>query len=329
MREADLLTRIYARSAALRDAFPRVEVGPGDDCAVLGIDTVRPGRGSVLLKTDQLIEGRHFVPGTPLDLIARKAIARAISDIAAMGGTPLACLAACALPRHFPQEPANQLFEACAKWAAHFQAPLVGGDIAAFATADAPLTLTITAIGEPDFIHGPVLRSGARPGDHLYITGQIGGSFDPGTGMGRHLTFEPRVKESQWLISTLGPRLHAMMDLSDGMGMDAGRMAAASGVEIELDVPRACLHARAGRVSTRENALFAGDSMPDPMLAAVSEGEDYELLFAVEPGTTLPTICPETGTALTRIGVCRAGKGAWLLLGGERADITQRGWEHQ
>ncbi len=316
MREAELLTHIYSRSAGLSGVFPRVLVGPGDDCAVLGVGAVAGG-AAVLLKTDQVIEGRHFVRGTPLDLVARKAIARAVSDIAAMAGTPTAILAACALPRGMTQEDANTLFEACAAWSQRFGAPLVGGDIATFAANGAGLTLTITAVGEAHTVRGGVLRSTARVGDHLYITGRIGGSFDAETGMGRHLTFEPRVKEAAWLADELNHDLHAMMDLSDGLGIDAGRMAAASSVQLELTLPPECLQ------------LGAAGPTLEATLRAISQGEDYELLFAVDPARQVPPVCPATGTMLTRIGVCRGGEGAVLVAdNGERVEIHRLGWEH-
>ncbi|HYE63737.1 MAG TPA: thiamine-phosphate kinase [Phycisphaerales bacterium] len=316
MREGELLALIYNRSTDLRAAFPQVLVGPGDDCALVGVGAAHPG---VLLKTDQLIEGRHFTPGTPLDLIARKAIARAVSDIAAMAGTPRAALAACALPPGYEQRRADELFDACSRWSRHFGAPLVGGDIASFATDATPLTLTITLVGLPHPSRGPVLRSTARPSDHVYITGRIGGSFDAATGMGRHLTFEPRVTEAHWLADTLGPQLHAMMDLSDGLGIDAGRLGAASRVQLELDVPRSCLHDRARQHSADRNLV----------LQSVSDGEDYELLFTADTAVTLPPTCPLTGTPITRIGRCLAGEPAcYLLLDGERLDVSGRGWEH-
>jgi thiamine-monophosphate kinase len=283
----------------------------------------------VLLKTDQLIEHRHFVSGTSLDLVGRKAIARAISDIAAMAGTPVATLAACALPHGFAQERANELFEACSRWARVFGAPLVGGDIATFVAADAPVTLTITSVGLPHASLGAVLRSGAKAGDHLYITGAIGGSFEKATGMGRHLTFEPRVAEGRWLANVLGAALHAMMDVSDGVGIDAARMAEASGVEVELDVPREVL---SGDLLPRAEIPQSRDfgQLRELVLRAVSDGEDYELLFAVDPGVAVPAVCPGTGTAITRIGVCVAGKpGAYLRFGDERIDVSKRGWEHQ
>jgi thiamine-monophosphate kinase len=317
MRESELLSRIYSRSADLAVAFPHVIVGPGDDCAVLG----SPAGGQILLKVDQLIEGRHFVRGTALEAIARKAVARAVSDIAAMAGTPTAALAACALPKNFPQDPANQLFESVSRWARTFGCPLVGGDIASFATADAPMTLTITIVGEPHARRGAVLRSTARGGDAVYITGAVGGSFDKTTGGGRHLSFEPRLQEAAWLADELGQDLHAMMDVSDGLGIDTGRLAQASGVQIDL--------------GAREIPL-GGQSMPDPnelhaaVLDAIATGEDYELLFTVPTSRQLPSHCPVTGTPLTRIGTCIAAQPAATLHmpDGSKVDITSRGWEH-
>jgi thiamine-monophosphate kinase len=314
MREGELLARIYGRSAGLAGAFPQVLVGPGDDCAVVTV-----GGTSLLLKTDQLIEGRHFVSGTPLELVGRKAVARAVSDIAAMGGRPVAALAACALPRGFSG--ADALFDACYRWAEKFGAPLVGGDIASFATEGAALTLTITVLGEPHAERGPVLRSGARAGDEVYVTGEIGGSFDAATGCGKHLEFVPRVQEGWWLAGTLGRKLCAMMDVSDGLGMDAGRLAVASGVGVELENVEACL---SGEILRRAES-------PPPrgvVLGAVADGEDYELLFVVEAGTEVPAVCPATGTRITRVGVCVEGNGAYLRIGGERVEVSGRGWEH-
>jgi thiamine-monophosphate kinase len=317
MRELDLLSRIYDRSRDLSANYPHVLVGPGDDCAVIAVSS-----GQVLLKVDQLIEGRHFTRGTALDLIARKAIARAVSDIAAMAGTPTAALAAAALPRNFPQEPANQLFDAASRWARHFGCPLVGGDISSFESADAPLSLSITIIGAPHPTRGPVLRSTARPGDLVYITGAIGGSFDRATGGGRHLSFEPRLREAAWLAGTLGPDLHAMMDISDGLGLDAGRLAAASGIAIELD-------AQAIPLDHQRDQPSLG---PSQVLDAVSAGEDYELLFTAPASRAIPSTCALTGTPLTRIGTAQDPSGSsrctLRFADGSGTDISARGWEH-
>lgn len=299
MRESELLGHIYARSADLQARFPQVLVGPGHDCGAITTP------GSVLLKTDQLVSGRHYRDGTPIDLIARKAVARAVSDVAAAGGSPLAALAAATFPQGYPH--ANDLFDALSRWAAHFGCPLVGGDIASWPNPGAVLTVSI--VGAPHAARGPVLRSGARPGDHIYVTGALGGSFDATTGLGRHLTFEPRLPEAHWLCDTLGGDLHAMMDLSDGLGRDAGRLAAASGVRIRIDAK--LIPCSAGVTSWSR---------------AASDGEDYELLFAAPPG--IPGSCPLTGTPITQIGEILPGSGCVIDDGGREIDASQLGWEH-
>lgn len=304
MRESELLANIAARSAGLNRAFPQVAVGPGDDCAV-----VRLGEETLLLTVDQVLAGRHFRTGTPLDLIARKAIARSISDIAAMAGTPLCALATGALPMGFPQAEADALFEAMKKWAEHWKCPLVGGDIASLSNVSDPMMLTVTVLGVPDGKRGALLRSGALAGDNLYITGSLGGSFDEKTGLGKHLTFEPRIAEAKVLAGALGDRLHAMMDISDGLGRDAGRMAKASGVRLEID--SSAIPKNAG----------TGD-----WKRAVGEGEDYELLFAAA-GSDAESI-RLGGVPITRVGRVVAGSGCFVHDGGQLLDASELGWEH-
>ncbi len=269
-------------------------VGPGDDCALVKTSP------RTLLKVDQVIEGRHFLPGTPIDLIARKAIARPVSDVAAMAGVPRASLCAAVLPPGYAQ--GDALFDACDRWARHFGCPLVGGDIATGST----LSLSVTVIGEPHPSRGPVLRSGAKTGDQVWVTGVLGGSFEKGTGLGRHLTFEPRVSEAAWLATHLGEKLHAMMDVSDGLGIDGGRLAEASGVRLDLD----------------------GRSLPSAdWKAALRDGEDYELLFVTHPGAAVPEEIE--GTPITRIGVAVPGTGCWVLGPlGEVVEASRLGWEH-
>lgn len=298
MRENQLLAHIHARSANLAAAFGQVVVGPGDDCAV-----VRAGSGALLLLTvDQLVEGRHFAADVPAADIAHKCIARSVSDIAAMGGTPAWALATGLLPRGFAH--ADALFDAMSRAAREMSAPLVGGDVAVW---DGALVLTCTVGGTPHAERGPVLRSGARPGDELWVTGRIGGSVRSG----RHLRFTPRVAVGAWLCDALGPDLHAMMDVSDGVGIDASRLAAASGARAVIDLPRVPLH----------------DDASDA-LAAIGDGEDYELLFAAAPGLALPARAPD-GTPLTRIGSVARGAGCVAIdAAGREHDCAQRGWEH-
>lgn len=337
VKESDLLRHIYARSEGLSSRSMNIVVGPGDDAAVL-----RSASGDLLLITvDHLIEGRHFTPGTTIDRIARKAVARSVSDIAAMGGVPTWSLATAALAPGFPADKANRLFDAMASWAIHFGCPLVGGDIATLGASSAEngddndghtsgasrtpagllvidgqpvprgpgIVLTCTVAGTPHARRGPVLRSGAMPGDEVWVTGALGGSLESG----RHVTFEPRVREASWLAETLGASLHAMIDLSDGLGRDAGRVAEASGVRIELDGPRLPVHLNVRSWN-----------------AALADGEDYELCFITADGSDVPDECPVTGTRLTRIGRVRAGAGC-VLIDEERReiDVNECGWDHE
>jgi thiamine-monophosphate kinase len=306
MRESELHRRIFARSADLSGTFPSVVVGPGDDCAV-----VRTVSGDhLLLKVDQVVEGRHFRAGaaTTIDQIARKAIARAVSDIAAMGGTLTGgwSLASGVLPPGYPH--ADELCERLAHWARHWGAPLVGGDIAS-GPPGCPLCLSISLIGQPHATRGPVLRSTAQPGDDVWVTGTIGSSLAHDGG-GKHLNFEPRLKEARWLCDTLGPDLHAMMDISDGLGRDAGRIAAASGVRIEIDGTRVPL----------------SHGVQD-VLTAAGDGEDYELLFCITSGRSLN---PSSGLPpMTKIGRVAQGSGCGLVLGtGEVREAETLGWDH-
>ena len=326
MRESELLSHIQQHSADILARFPHVIAGPGHDCAVVAL----PGGECMLLKVDQLIEGLHFAPfpATPIELIARKGIARAISDVAAAGGKPIATLVGGVLPHHCPW--AAELFDHLSAWAAHWNAPLVGGDTSIWPdratgratetgsaipapsvqTPSSPLVLSITIIGTPHPTRGPILRAGARPGDHLYVTGALGGSFDKKTGRGTHLTFEPRLREAAFLCESLGDNLHAMMDISDGLGRDAARLAAASGVRIEIDA--AAIPVTPG--STWQDAL--------------ADGEDYELLFTAPATATVPAACPGTQTPITRIGAIFRGSGCFARSGRVEYDCSTLGWEH-
>lgn len=323
MREWDLLAHIARASADLPGVFPAVEVGPGDDCAVIRPAHApgTPSDGALLLKVDQVVGGRHVAlpdtwspdaacPGglardAYLDLIARKALARTLSDIAAMGGTPTCALVGACLPACFPADAARVLADAIHAWGRRWACPIVGGDVATGAD-ERTLVLSVSVLGTPHATRGPVLRRGAQPGDGVYVTGHLGGSLAP-DGLGRHLTFEPRLAEARALADALGPRLHAMMDISDGLGVDAARLAAASGVRIDLD----------------------GDAIPRTpgcdLARALRDGEDYELLFALAPDVALPTLpCP-----VTRIGTCATGRGVTLRLpDGSTRDVSEEGWQH-
>ena len=297
MREQDLLRHIYGRSADLAGAGG-VVVGPGDDGAVIDV-----GGERLILTVDQLVAGRHYDKSTPLDLVARKAIARSVSDIAAMGGRPTHALATGCLPPGFTE--ADHLFDRMAAWARDFGCPLIGGDIA---SAPGPLLLTVTVLGTCHPTRGPVLRSGARPGDILCVTGALGGSFDSG----RHLTFDPRLDEAAALCDILGESLGALMDISDGLGIDAGRIASASGVRLEIDSARIPRH----------------QDVPDWRRAA-ADGEDYELLFTVRDPSAVEALTLPHATPITIIGRVVPGDGCVIIdEAGAAHDASALGWDH-
>jgi len=295
MRESELLALIELRS---QDLPAPVLVGPGDDAAVLLF-----GAAQVLVTVDQLVEGRHYDPeSATLDQIARKAMARGVSDIAAMGGRPACAFAAASLRAGFTE--ADELFERMSFWANTWSCPLAGGDIA---VVDGPTVLSVTVLGSPHPGRGAVLRRTARPGDRLMVTGRLGGSLESG----RHLAFDPRLQEAAWLCDELGDRLGAMIDLSDGLGLDAARIAKASGVRIEIDAESLPLH----------------DEMRGDWKSAISAGEDYELCFTVAGDP--PAGAAPNETPVAAIGRVLEGEGCFVRTGaGELIDVSHLGWDH-
>lgn len=229
-----------------------VRVGVGDDCAVLE-SPVRGGE-SLLFKTDAVVEAVHFTASTPPAQIGHKALARALSDIAAMGGEPWAALVTLGIPPQTDPARLRGIYRGMEKLAAKCGVALVGGET----TRAESLFISISLLGKTKGCE-PVLRSTGRVGDLLFVTGTLGRSFPNG----KHLRFEPRLREGQWLARRGYAR--AMMDISDGLGADAPRLAAASKLGFRLELP----------------------ALPRSPMATVEEalhdGEDYELLVAVSP----------------------------------------------
>ena len=309
MREDALLQHIYGASAA--DA--RITIPPGDDMGALRI-----GEQCVLATVDQLADGLHVrLAETPLRDVARKAIGRSLSDVAAMAARPCAALATAALPRDFGEARANDLFDAMRDFAGSFDCPLIGGDIAMW---DQPLQLTVTVLAEPAGIE-PVLRRGALVGDALYVTGRLGGSLETMDGRAHHLAFEPRVAAARALAGHEQTRPHAMIDLSDGLGKDLTRLCEASGVGAMVE---------AARLPIREAARDAARRSGRPLWRhAVGDGEDYELLFAANPDDVPAAV---EGAAVTCIGrIVDKDEAPAVQLrdeNGETFDLSALGWEH-
>lgn len=228
-----------------------VVVGPGDDAAV-----VEPGDCGVLhlLKTDCLVEGIHFAKESRPELVGWKAMARPLSDFAAMSGVPRFALVTLVVPADRNVGWVKRVYRGLEKAAGAFEVAVVGGETSNI-KGPAVISVSVTGFVERNRWVG---RNGGKPGDALYVTGRLGGSL-----RGRHLTFVPRLTESRWLTKNF--RVHAMMDLSDGLGTDLPRLARASTVGFEID--REALPCNPGCTVTQ----------------AISDGEDYELLFAIAP----------------------------------------------
>ncbi len=323
---AGIEARVIAAVTASAPSLPAwVTVGPGDDMAALAPSVCAQG---LLVACDQVVEGRHFTRETPLALVARKAVARNVSDVAAMAAQPLATLASSVLPRRIGADGAQMLLESVRRHAERWGAPLVGGDTAVHEDPDGPLMLSVTILARPRTAPGGgamplALRKGARAGDALYVTGTCGGSLGA-DGLGRHLHFEPRLAASHALADALGPRLHAMIDVSDGLGLDAARLAAASSEPLAAQVDAARVP-RSGGVSLE---------------SAVSDGEDHELLFVAAADAQVPESLPDGQGGLvpcTRIGTMvprlPSMPDACAVLvpasGGPVQDISRKGWMHE
>lgn len=244
--EDDLVRRLTRRLPAGR----RVVVGVGDDCAAVRV----PGRRELqLLKTDCVVEGVHFLREHTGEKVGRKALCRAISDIAACGGKPDAALVTVAAPGDLASAYLDAIYAGLRRSAREYGVSIVGGETA---RSPGPLFLSIALTGWVK--RGRLVRrGGGRARDALFVTGRLGGSFESG----RHFTFTPRVKEARWLVANFD--IHAMMDLSDGLGADLPRLADASRKGFELQLAAIPRH----RGCSQEQAI--------------GDGEDYELLFAV------------------------------------------------
>jgi len=247
--------RDLGEDALLARILPRLKggkgvlAGAGDDCAVLRFS----GHNRLLLfKTDCLVENIHFRSQDDAAAVGWKAMMRPLSDFAAMSGVPEFALVTLIAPQRTAVRKIDQLYLGLQRAAARFHVSIAGGETS---NTSGPLVLSVSAIG---FVEKRrwVSRSGGKPGDDLFVTGRLGGS-----GKGKHLRFLPRLEESRWLTQNF--RIHAMMDLSDGLGADLPRLAKASKAGFTID--------------KRMLPLSPGAKIEH----AISDGEDYELLFAL------------------------------------------------
>ncbi len=266
MNELDLIAKL-TRSLPSNKS---VVVGAGDDCAVLDLGL---GDKRLLFKTDAVVEGIHFDSTTSPKKIGRKALARCLSDIAAMGGTPTAALITLALPRDFDVAFVEKIYEGMNELASENGVAIAGGETT---TNPERILISISLIGTVAK-DKCILRSGARVGDAIFVTGELGGSLPQ-----KHLEFEPRLEEGRWLAENFS--IHSMIDISDGLAGDLRHLLQPGNLGAEL-LASAIPVSRAARLQAR-----AESSAKPALLAALTDGEDFELLFTIASRSAVPLI---------------------------------------
>jgi thiamine-monophosphate kinase len=266
MNEFELLARIIP-TLPLNHAVIR---GAGDDCAVLDLGLPRE---LLLLKTDAVVRNVHFTDAIPAEKVGRKALARPLSDIAAAAGKPSACLVTLGLPKDFDPDFVLKFYAGLNALAREYLIAVAGGE-----TTRTPGTTfaSVTVLGTipRDRI---ISRASAQSGDAIFVTGELGGSIS-----GKHLDFEPRLAEAQFLAENFP--IHAMMDLSDGLAGDLRHILWASQVGAEL-FSSAIPISRAAKLKAKSES-----SAKPPLLAALTDGEDFELLFTVPAKHAVPLL---------------------------------------
>ena len=308
MNEFELISRL-TRSLPTNQS---VVVGAGDDCAVL--DMGLPDR-LLLFKTDAVVAGIHFTLPTPPEKIGHKALGRCLSDIAAMAGTPTAALITIGLPQEFEPGFVESVYNGINALARRHQVAIVGGETTA---SPDRFFISVALLGWA--MRGKcLLRSGAEAGDAIFVTGELGGSL-----AGKHLDFEPRLTEARWLADNFV--VHAMIDLSDGLAGDLRHVLRASRVGAEL-LSTAIPISRAARLAARENV-----SAKPPLLAALTDGEDFELLFTVASKDAVPLLDTWKNQfpnlPLSCIGKIKAGEGITIRDKDSVRPLTVDGYTH-
>jgi thiamine-monophosphate kinase len=321
--EKALIAQIRRMARSARTPF--IPIGIGDDCAVLRL---LPGRGKekikdTLVTTDFTLEGIHFRRDWhAAESVGHRCLARGLSDIAAMGGEPVAAFLSLALPRDLPQSWVGRFARSLISLAERHGVTLAGGD-----TAESPNGILADIVVVGAVPRGKaVLRSGARPGDLIYVSGKIGGSAAAVWEMRkkpkrklnprdypRHFFPEPRIELGR-IVREKG-LASAMIDTSDGLSTDLAHICEESGVGAEVEaelIPRAIV----GKPAREVDLQFA-----------LHGGEDYELLFTAPRGKRVPSRI--AGISITRIGHIRRGKQIILMnASGVGYELHARGWEH-
>lgn len=311
MREFAMLKQVFQRNVALPD---HVTLPPGDDMGAIHVTD-----GDLLVTVDQVIDGVHIhLDRFGIEATGRKAVLRNLSDVAAMAARPLGGVVACALPKAMSEATAMRLFNSMAEMAEDYDCPLFGGDISVH---DGPLVISMTVLAEPGGID-PVRRNGAKPGNLIYVTGQLGGAWDE-QGGGPHLSAQPRIEIARMLAREPSIRPTAMIDLSDGLAGDLRRICEQSDVaaRIQLDA-----------LPLRPEAATRADQSGNPAWQhGLTDGEDYELCFTIDSENAEYLPDHIAGVAITQVGeiiVKNDQPEIQWLLNGQPVRFADSGWEH-
>lgn len=298
----------------LQSQFPNrrpVLTGIGDDGAVLDVSADQ----QQIVVTDLLLDGVHFDLKTTTPFLAgRKAVAVNLSDLAAMGCRPTAAFVSIAIPRSEVNSSElflNELYRGIQQMTDEFDFTLAGGDTNSW---NGPFAINVCLTGVP--FHGRTfLRSAARSGDAIFVTGPLGGSLLHD----RHLKFTPRLQVSEWLSRTT--QVHAMMDISDGLSLDLHRMMEASGTGAEIIASAIPIHTDVPAFESNERRVAA----------ALSDGEDFELLLTVanSEALRLKIAADESGVSMFQIGkVIKEPNIDLIDAAGNRHSMPLAGWQH-
>ncbi len=301
-REDAIVKWFASRSDSSRQDFP---IGIGDDMAqvYLGADK------SVLVTTDILSDGVHFdLKKTGLEQVGYKAIAVSLSDCAAMASVPVGAVVSVVMPRGYGKKELKELHNGIVKSAKKFGCQLIGGDITCW-RGDGPFVINVAMLSRPAG-GKPIERSGAKVGDYICVTGELGGSD-----AGRHLSFEPRVKEAIQ-ISRMA-HINSMIDISDGLSSDLNRICSSSGVGAIIEAKRIPISQ-------------AAQQKKKPLASALNDGEDFELLFTL-PGKECEGLLSrwKGEIGLTRIGqITDRCKMQIKLRDGRLNELKIEGYDH-
>jgi thiamine-monophosphate kinase len=308
--EDDLIARYFKPLAKHPGAF-----GLADDAAAI---TPPPGH-DLILKTDGLIASVHFFPDDPADGVARKALRVNLSDLAAKGAAPLGFLLSIALPKGFSEDWLAEFTRGLGDDAEIYNCPLLGGDTD---STPGPITISVSAFGTLP-AGTMVRRSGAKVGDHVFVSGTIGdaalglrvrkGELEDASG---HLVARYRLPQPRMaLAETVRAHASAAMDISDGLAGDLAKLCRASGVSADIEVARVPLSDAAA------NALSGDCNLIEPILTG---GEDYEILCAVAPNriAALEADSAKAGVSVSDIGRIVAGEAPPRFLSPEGAPLA-------